>query len=461
MTLSIIDIIIIFIYFAVVLLIGFFVTRGKNQAEADDEFILAGRKLTLPFFVASLVATWYGSILGIGEFVYTSGIVAWVCFGLPYYIAAALFGFLIAGKIRSSGFSSIPDQITHFYGKSAGKISSIIILVITIPAAYILMLGVIIQLFTGWLLWIGIIAGALLSLAYLFTGGFRADVFTNTAQFIIMYIGFTVLLIFSVIKFGGFQVNFAKLPLQHLTLLGNLSWQYVLAWYVIAFQTFVDPAFHQRCAAARTPKIARRGIFVSIILWTVFDFLTLATGLYAKANLGNIEPLMAFPLLGEIVLPVFWKGIFVVSLLAVIMSTLDSYAFISAFTIGKDFLRAIKLPIIVRASDKKLTQAGLLITAIVGVAFAIWIPSAIELIYKTSSVAVPGLIVPLTLTYFDKKLLKPNDAVIVMIGGSLLALIFTIGKEYGNNFFLMFEPMFPAIIFAVLISLILIYRNKS
>jgi len=99
MTVSIADLVIIVAYFGIVLYIGFVVARRKEKSTENStaEFILAGRKLTLPLFVATLVATWYGSILGVGEFVFNSGIVAWVCFGLPYYISAVIFAIFFAG----------------------------------------------------------------------------------------------------------------------------------------------------------------------------------------------------------------------------------------------------------------------------------------------------------------------------------------------------------------------------
>lgn len=459
MTLSIIDLIIVLLYFFSILYIGFFVSK-KNSTPEKDEFLLAGRKLTLPLFVGSLVATWYGSILGIGEFVYNSGIVAWVCFGLPYYIAAALFATFIAGKIRTAGFSSIPEQITHYYGEKNGIIAAIIILVITIPAAYMLMLGIIVQLFTGWGLAISISIGAILSLIYLFTGGFRADVYTNSAQFVLMYVGFAVLFIFAFINYGSPETQFVKLPNHHLQIFGDLNWQYVLSWYIIAFQTFVDPSFHQRCAAARSPKIAQKGVFISILFWAIFDFLTLSVGLYAKANLEDISPIMAFPLLGEAVLPPIWKGIFVVSLLAIIMSTLNSYSFISGVTIGKDIISKLSKKM-ANKNEIKLINTGLLISSFFAVILAIWIPSAVDLIYKTSSIAVPGLIIPLTFTYFKRQILDKKQVLIIMVITSLFALLCSILKSYQVIFFVDFEPMFLSIIFALLLTFILMKTKNE
>ncbi len=459
MTLSLADILVIGAYFVIILYIGFVVASKKERSsESKEDYLLAGRKLTLPLFVASLVATWYGSILGIGEFVYTSGFVAWVCFGLPYYIAAGIFAYFLAGKIRQSNVTSIPEQIKLKYGNIAGIASSVIVLVITIPAAYILMLGIIIQLFSGWALWVSIIIGAVLSLVYLFTGGFRADVYTNTAQFVLMYVGFALLLVFSISHFGSFTEMSTLLPANHTTFSGGYNWQFLLAWFIIAFQTFVDPSFHQRCSAAKSPKTARNGILISIGFWAVFDFLTLSTGLYAKAYLNIDNPLMSFPMLGQAVLPSFFKGIFIVSLLATVMSTLDSYAFLSALTIGNDILSQFKR--MQKYSTQTLTKIGLIISGIFGVVMAIAIPSAVEIIYKTASIAVPGLIFPLTLSMNDKYSITPKSALFIMVASSLTALIWTILKSYEFEFFKEIEPMFPGIIFAFILTLFSIKRIK-
>jgi SSS family solute:Na+ symporter len=455
MELHLLDILVVIAYVLIVLYIGFFVAAKKEKAATGtEEFILAGRKLTLPIFVGTLVATWYGNILGVGEFVYSSGFVAFMCFDLPYYIAAALFGFFIAKKIRTANTTTIPEQIQNHYGRKAGLISSVIILVITIPAAYILMLGIMLKLFLDVSLAAAVAIGTVISLAYLFTGGFKADVLTNSAQFVIMYIGFGALLFFAWDSFGSFSNMFSQLPESHLSLLGGNTWQYVLAWYIIAFQTFIDPSFHQRCAAAKTPQTAQRGIFLSILFWMVFDFLTLMAGFYARAFVDVADPLMSFPVLGDMVLPPFWKGIFLVALIATVMSTLDSYAFLSASTIGNDILKKW----FKKVSTTTLTKIGLVITGIFGFLLAVGIPSAVDLIYKTSSIAVPGLLIPLTISFSSKYKLSPGNAIIIMLTSSLISFLWTIISEF-YDFFLILQPMLAGILTALFLSPFLIRRR--
>ena len=66
------DSIIIGIYVITLIYIGF--NRTKKSRSSPEEYLLMGRRLSLPGFVASLVATWYGGILGLGENTYFYGI---------------------------------------------------------------------------------------------------------------------------------------------------------------------------------------------------------------------------------------------------------------------------------------------------------------------------------------------------------------------------------------------------
>lgn len=241
LTFSITDYIITGLYFAAVFLLGM---RTKS-ADGKTDYLLDGRRLTLPLFVTSLVATWYGNILGVGEFIYNSGISGWFCFSFTYYVAAILFALFVAGKIRLSGAETIPEQIEMHFGRSAGFISSIIVTIITVPSVYILILGILVQLLTGLNLTVSIILSALFTYIYVYNGGFRATVLTNAFQFFLMYAGFAVLFIFTVAHFGAPAKMLSLLPPEHRTLTGGQSFQYIFVWFVIALQTFTDPGFHQ------------------------------------------------------------------------------------------------------------------------------------------------------------------------------------------------------------------------
>jgi SSS family solute:Na+ symporter len=62
--------------------IGIF--RLKDQSTSQEEYILSSRRLSLGGFVATLVTTWYGAILGVGENTFLFGVQTWFIFALPY-----------------------------------------------------------------------------------------------------------------------------------------------------------------------------------------------------------------------------------------------------------------------------------------------------------------------------------------------------------------------------------------
>ncbi len=255
----------------------------KNWQDMDEEaFLLSGRKMTLPAFIATLVSTWYGGILGVGEYVYQFGVSEWLILAMPYYIFSLLFAVFLAEKIRSNPALSIPEAISNQYGKKAGGASAISVFILISPAPYILMLGVLLQYMfggAGHIILYSVIA-SLFTIIYVSFGGFDSVVKTDDLQVILMYAGFFVLLFFAMYTFGSPVRLWHTLPSSFKDISGGHSIQYILVWFFIALWTFVDPSFHQRAAAAKTPQIAKRGIFYSILLWMLFDFLTLTCGLY-------------------------------------------------------------------------------------------------------------------------------------------------------------------------------------
>jgi len=446
-TLATSDLIVIGLYFAAVVCIGFLAGRSRRD-EAD--FLLAGRSLTTPVFVMTLVSTWYGGILGVGEFSYQYGISNWIVQGVPYYVFAIIFALLLAKRIRSTNLATIPDKLEQEYGRPTAILGSVLTFLLMTPAPYVLMIGVLLQLVTGWSLSVCVIAGTLATIAYLFWGGFRADVYTDILEFFLMFAGFAVILPFAVAKYGGWDFIAGNVPPQHLTWNGGNSPQFVLVWFFIALWTLVDPSFHQRCYAARTGEVAQKGILYSVIFWIVFDAMTATAGLYARAALPSIpQPVMAYPLLAEAVLPPLAKGMFYVGMLATIMSTLNTLAFVSATTAGRDIVARLR-GIVGAKETTGAVRWGLAGMGILSVALALGIPSVIRLWYTIGTVAIPGLLIPLVTSYFDRWKAGSRMALASMASGWIVSTTWLLAgwsRDMGNPaaYPLGIEPMYPGL----------------
>jgi len=440
-------------YLILLFIIGYRAYRRTNTKDEDD-FLLGNRSLTLPAFVATLVTTWYGGILGIGEFTYSHGISTWIIFGLPYYIFAALFAYLIAGKIRAAGQFTIADIFYNEHGRRVGILGSIFLLFMTTPAPYILMVALLLQIIIGWSFILSLFVGTTISTIYVFWGGFRSVVQTDKFQFIIIYSGFIIFLALLWNDLGGISYLRSNLDQFHLSWIGKNSLQYIIVWFFLASWTFIDPGFHQRCAAAKTLKTAKRGILVSIFFWFIFDILTIMVGLYAAATLSGINPILSYPLLAEKYLPPFLKGLFLTGLLAVIMSTIDSFTLLSAMTFGRDLVWRIK-----RDKSQKisyLTRIGLILTAIISICLCLVFPSVIKLWYVIGSLFIPPMLLPILTAYFPKYKLSVQFTFNIMISSFSLSFFSFLWGQFhstvnGVQYLLGIEPFFPGFFLSIIL----------
>lgn len=446
---STIDLIIILSFFSALILIGFY--SGRKTKNSADDFLLSNRSLTLFLFVAVNVSTWYGGILGVGEFTYRFGLVSWVTQGLPYYIFALLFGIFFAKKIRETSLYTIPDKIEKVYGKNSSLLSGLVVFVLVSPAPYLLMTASLISLVFGIPILFSLILSLTVSLVYLITGGYRANIFTDVFQFFVMFIGFLIAVIYSFSNIGDINFIVNSVPSNHLALGGGMSPSYLIVWFLIALWTFADPGFHQRCYAAKDGGVARKGIMISILFWILFDLLTTTTGLFAKSVLPNlVNPVLSFPLFAEKVLPAGLKGIFFAALFATIISTQISFLFLSGTTISRDFIFRIKND----RDDtnlKSYTIIGLIISGLIAVGLAYLIPSVIEIWYTVGSIFIPAIILPVVSAYYPKWRISSKIIFIEMILAVLSSAFWYFFRETQIGILNEIEPMIIGLSIAVIV----------
>jgi len=438
---SSLDIIIIVTFFIVLLSIGFFTGR-KTTSEAND-YLLLGRNVGLFLFVLTTVSTWYGGILGVGEFTYRYGLLSWFTQGLPYYIFAFVFALFFAKKIHKASLFTIPDKITELYGKKAGLFSAILVFILVSPAPYFLMIASLVSLIFNFSLILSLLIALILSVSYLLKGGFRSNVYADAFQFFVMFVGFILIVFTAYFSLGGTDYLSSSLPAEHLSLTGGASQAYIFVWFFIALWTFADPGFHQRCYSAKSGEVAKKGILISILLWALFDLLTTATGLYSKALIPNMSnPVLSFPLFAEEILSSGLKGIFYAALFATIISTSNSFLFLSGTTVARDFIFRLD-----KKQDesllKKYTFIGLIISGIIALVLAYLIPSVIDIWYLLGSICVPGIILPIISAYYSKIFIKGKLIFIEMIFSVSISLLWYFVRGNFKDVFLLkdVEPL--------------------
>ena len=105
-------------------LTGLGVWHSRRIKEPED-FALAGRRLTAPVLIGTLIATWIGtgSIFGNAEMAYQHG---WIMFVLPLSSAVGIVALaFIAPRVRAMPSATVPGILGHVFGPPARIIGAL------------------------------------------------------------------------------------------------------------------------------------------------------------------------------------------------------------------------------------------------------------------------------------------------------------------------------------------------
>ena len=413
--------IIVISFFLIVLFIGF---QTYNKETLSD-YLYSGRKLTAPALIATLVTTWYGGINEIGIETLHNGIVVWLYFGFFYYIAALIYAYIIAPKIIDKNYRSIPITIYETYGKIPGLIALFTILLYIIPASYLLILGQLISQIFNTNQFLSILIGLLASTLYTLKGGFSAIIRTDRIQFIFMFSGFIILssfLFFSnnygvelLRNLSNRELNLFKIP-------GNAQWSYIFMFAFLSLLTFLDPSFHQRVFSGKNIKTVQKSIILSILCWLLFDFITISSALFyfEIALRKGIDPFSVSSPYIELATIVFHDypfllGIFLVSILSVVMSTIDSYTFLSSITLKYDLNT-----ILGKKTNIKSIRNTTVIILIISFILSTFFDRALYYWYYFGTYVIVSTLFPLICALFDIKIKNVSFMMILAVSATLV-----------------------------------------
>jgi solute:Na+ symporter, SSS family len=385
--------------------------KNKKDTSALDHLIM-GRQLTLPMFIATLVATWYGGIFGVTKIAFNQGIYNFITQGVFWYIAYIAFAFFMVDKIAPYKAVTLPDLIKKMFGKKSGLLGAFFNFFNVLPISYAISIGLFIQLLSGYSFELSMSIGLLLVASYSSFGGLRSVVFSDLIQFFVMCSGVAIVLILSISSFGGIEFLKSNLPETHFSLTGTNSVATTFIWGMIALSTLVDPNFYQRCFAAKSPKVAKKGILISTLIWAAFDICTTFGAMYARAVIPEAEAKTAYITYAIQLLPEGLRGFFLAAILATILSTLDSYLFLSGATISYD-LSPEKL------RTKRYSQFfGTIFAALFAYLMAIFFDGDIKSVWKTlGSYSAACLLLPVILGHTLKKRITDDQFIITCLSG--------------------------------------------
>jgi len=262
----------------------------------------------------------------------------------------------------------------------------------------------------------GIVIGTSVVCLYSLFGGFRTVVFTDVLQFLIMIFAIVIVVVVSYFQFGGLSYLKENLPAHYFSISGKESFGTMMVWGFIAMGTLIDPNFYQRCFAAKSAAVAKKGIIYSTMIWCVFDLCMVLGSMYAAAHMPGLDPNKAYLTYGLSILPVGLKGLFIAGFMATIISTLDSYVFIASNTVSYDGLSRL-FPSLNNASLLKFcNQMSIVLVGVLSVCLAFVFDGSIKDVWKLlGSYSAGCLLMPVMLGMFTKDVVSNKSFVLSVI----------------------------------------------
>lgn len=422
------------IVFALILIITFaFVIIGNHRQRKSSsekpsliDHLVMGRQLTLPLFVGTLVATWYGGIFGVTQIAFEKGIFNLVTQGGFWYLSYLIFAFFLVDKVKDYQALTLPDLIGKMFGPKSAKIASLFNFFNVLPIAYTIGIGIFIRSLSGWSLNLSMLVGLAIVLSYSLKGGLRSVVLSDMIQFYTMCTGVFSVLLFSIFKYGGIGFLEEKLPAHYFSLTSDVGILPTLVWGFIALSTLVDPNFYQRCFAAQSPKVAKKGIIISTIVWFGFDICTTFGAMYARAVIPEAHSSQGYLIYALQLLPHGLRGFFLAAILATILSTLDSYIFLAGATLSYDLNH--------KATQKRpyLHALGLIFVAIFSMILANVFSGNIKMVWKTlGSYSAGCFLFPVLYGHFSQRKISDHAFVAACLTGGVTMTLWTLIKRTG------------------------------
>ncbi len=297
--LSAIDVLVIAVYFAIVVFIGFYLKGSSNTSE---EFFMAGRSMTAWIAGLSFVSANLGSLelMGWAGSAYQYGILATHWYWIGAIPAMVFLGIVMMPFYYVSKTNSVPGYLHLRYGEGARAVSAISFAFMTILMSGINMysMALVMKVVLGWDLNFSIWVSSVTVAVYVALGGLKSAIYNEVLQFLLIWAGALTVPILGLIEVGGWSNLQRQIDNNYLhmwTTLGHFSSNPMgVNWFGIVFGLGFVVSFGywttdflvvQRVLSADNIRSARMAPVIGAAFKMAVPFIVILPGLLALSVL--------------------------------------------------------------------------------------------------------------------------------------------------------------------------------
>jgi len=373
-------IVVMIIYFAAMLMIGFY---AQKQVKTSEDFLVGGNKLgiwvtTLAHQAAAmsgwLFLAWSSQVarMGMGS-IYTA-ITAAVAPITNFSILARRVRAL-SGRVKARSFIDMLESRYYDEDKKVLRVICAAIMVVCLvvyAGSQIMAAGTTFQFVLGWNYKLSVIVGAVVVIAYTSAGGMLAVAFTDFVQGILMILAVGMALVLS-LKYAGNPVDVVAQLREINPILGTIKINPITAFgllFASILGYFGQPHLVQMFFGLKSEKEAKKGVYISAIcsIFLLIGSFIALLGVTLVNQGKEIDPNLNLLVFFQEHLPPVLMGVAVAAVLAAVMSSADMLLHVCNTTITQDiYNKMIKKG---NATEKEILTVGRVASVIIGI-FAI------------------------------------------------------------------------------------------
>lgn len=424
-----IDIAIVIMFLVINLSLGVWVGRGIRTIK---EYAIGDRNFNTATIAATLIATWI------------SGSYFTVCIAQTYregiwflpaaignVISTLMIGYIFAPRMKEFfGSLSVAETMGNLFGKHIRFITAIacVLQAIAMTALQIKVFSTVFSYFFNFPTLYATCISSFVVIFYSTWGGIRAVTFTDVIQFCTFGVFIPLFSLFIVKTFGDIEAISVAIhtnPLLDFTQLINLDNPKFWPSFVI-FLWFLIPNFNsttfQRMLMANSTKQMSQSFTLASLGYGMIVILTCGIGVIVLSFNQSLESNnIVMYILDNYAFPGL-KGITLIGIIAMVMSTADSWINTGAVIFAHDLCK----PLGIKFKDELfLSRMFSIIVGVGSLSLVLFYENVFKLFVLQSSFYMPIVTVPLTLAIFG---FRSSSKVVMlgMVGGALCVILWRI-----------------------------------
>jgi SSS family solute:Na+ symporter len=427
--------------------------RIVKRLKKKEDFLVAGRSLTAPVLVGTLLATWMGSgdIFSVSDLSYNHGFSSLI--GSSGGWLGIIVVFFIAGRVRRFGQFTVPDIMEARYNKWARILATITTIIAYVTIVSYQFRG------GGWVLNIitegriqekhAMALVAVFVIIYTLLAGMLSVAYLDILNGILMITAIFISVPFLIHHVGGMDYIVANVTPRSHSILGNMTLVQAMGYFVPTLLLALGNGnMYQRFFSAKNENEAKK----SVIGW-VIGVILLGIALQSLAVVGSsyfkgLEAKEA----GKIILLVAHKGVpvavgcaLIAAVVAIIVSTANSFLLVPATNVVRDIYQRFINPDLPDKNMILLSRMVVIVLGIISFSLISFFPRILDAAYAAYTVYGAGITPALIAVFFWKRATVPGG-VLSILGGLSVTVIWEVLNKIQGHLPLGVPAVYPALL---------------